>query len=343
MVLQVRFGNLRRSSVALVLVWVVLLFLSTLWLLWSRQRVPPAGTQAVLKDFTSARETALNERLVELFLSVGSPGHCTVLLGLDEEPRCPQWSRLRLWFDSKPRSGFRYLEPSDPIVKETVRLLRASGTAPLLDPQNVIGGNAQTSIGLLHLIAMQWMLESGCQTMAVFEDDISLDLLPYWEEPLASLTSQLALSERLALQLDTRLVALTDKLGRHTELKLELLPRNCTHRHWISYEQHKTLGTGAYILTSSGARRILQRLGDGNQLDPERLKKHLGNIDNSSIFHPADLVSLWPPYVMTWDPSTYLPWTYNEMECRDRVLHASAIVTATANLQRAAACAFLRG
>ncbi|KAK4532577.1 hypothetical protein CCYA_CCYA12G3434 [Cyanidiococcus yangmingshanensis] len=331
-----------RTKVSLAIIWVTLVALSV-WYCWRgcwRQDGPPHGTAPHLVSPTGKQAVLPTAQLVQYYLSLGSPGHCTAIVGLDEEPRCPQWTRLLFWFGTEARWRVRYFSPpaARPLVASR-RSERTATSAPLQE-ETPVAEPSRAVVAPLHLAAMKWMLQSGCRSMAVFEDDTSLDLLPYWEEPLTSLASQLRRDRHLALQLDTRLKAFTEKLGRYTDLKLESLTLNCTHRHWISCGQQETLGTGAYLLTSHGASRILQRFGDDPPIHSESFAVLLNESDSGGVFRQSDLVSLWPPYLMAWNPSTALPWKAGETDHFDRVQRASSIVAATANLQRAAACAF---
>lgn len=278
---------------------------------------------------------------VRRLLSVGTPGHCTAIIGLNKEPRYPGLARVVQWFGKQPAWHVRYLRGMTADTLRTLGLARHSNLLFFSNPDHIAGVNNVAAASVSHLLCLQWMLRSGCSSIAVFEDDTSLDLLPFWDKPVAELAKKLYPPDRVALQLELKLDAFHLQSGGSGNLKLEELPLNCTERYWIRHRDLITWGAGAYLMSRAGAEKLLHKFGDGDRIDVSLVMSKSSAPDAHMLFSHDDTMFLWPPYAMEWSSSSSVAWSSGEQNWHKNVHHASALVAMSVNIRRAAACALL--
>jgi hypothetical protein len=318
--------------------WILLLLLAGLFgVVWFLTHLEPGAT---LKRPTEWPPQGTARDQVRRLLSIGTPGHCTAIIGLNKEPRYPGLARVVQWFGKQPAWRVRYLRGMTADTLRTLGLARRSNLVFFSNPDHIAGVNNVAAASVSHLMALQWMLRTGCSSIAVFEDDTSLDLLPFWDKPVAELAKGLRPPDRVALQLELKLDAFHLQNGGSGDLKLEQLPLNCTDRYWIQHRDLITWGAGAYLMSRAGARRLLQKFGDGDRIDVSMVMSKSSAPDAHMLFSHDDTMFLWPPYAMEWSSSSSVAWTSGEQNWHKNVHHASALVAISVNIRQAAACSF---
>eukprot|EP00166_Cyanidium_caldarium_P003764 ctg_366.g221 len=278
-------------------------------------------------------------------LSVGAPGHCTAIVSVQEQPRYHGLRRVLEWFGNDPEYRVRRVPGATVHALRQLAVSAAASTDAMgySDPASARHMHPVAAASVSHLMALQWMVREGCESVAVFEDDTSLDLLPYWERSLAELARSLRPPHRLALQLELKLDAFFLQNGQSGDMHLEELPLNCSTRYWMPHRHRITWGAGAYLMSRTGAEQALQAYGDGHRIDISRVVAFYEAPDAGMLFHPGDTYVLWPPYAMEWTSSSSVAWSSGDQNWHKNVHHASAVAAVAANVRRAAACALQQG
>jgi hypothetical protein len=287
----------------------------------------------------SSGDTARKQ--VARLLSIGTPGHCTAIIGLNSKPRYPGLAKVVEWFGAGQKWKVRYVRGLTADSLRTLGFARRSNLLYFSNPDHVTSVSNVAAASVSHLLALQWMVRSGCTSIAVFEDDTSLDLLPFWNKPLAALAKDLRAPDRLVLQLELKLDAFHLQNGASGDLRLEELPLNCTDRYWIRHRDLITWGAGAYLMSRAGAEGLLRKFGDGDRIDVSKVMTMSSAPDAHLLFSRDTTMFLWPPYAMEWSSSSSVAWSSGEQNWHKNVHHASALVAMAVNVRQASACAFL--
>ncbi|KAK4535731.1 hypothetical protein CDCA_CDCA06G1756 [Cyanidium caldarium] len=279
-------------------------------------------------------------------LSIGTRGHCTVVLGLDERVRDPALARVLQWFAGERRlwhlRGVTRADVQKAAAETFLRNTTTITSSPrergfvFSHPVPTTKIDAPVACSVSHLLALNWLLRHGCKTALVLEDDASLEALPLWDAPVAQVIREACTPAKPLLQMEVKLVSLL-KGGYSGVMRLEDLTVNCSRRHLLQHRRHITYGTAAYGISAAGMRRVLQRFSlrpDSELIDATKVVQSGGHADVHVILNEQTTRVLWPAYFFEYgDAKSYITG-----ERKKEYYMLSANKAIEANLERAALC-----
>ena len=303
----------------------------------ARERIAPGGWLTGTDLVEQVRDA----------LSIGTRGHCTVVLGLDERVRDPALARVLQWFAGEHRLWhLRGVTRADVRKAAAETRLRNATTIATTSSQErgyvfsrpvpTAKIDAPVACSVSHLLALHWLLRHGCETALVLEDDASLEALPLWDAPVAQVIREACTPAKPLLQMEVKLVSLL-KGGYSGVMRLEDLPVNCSRRHLLRHRRHVTYGTAAYGISAAGMRRVLRRFRlrpDSELIDVTKVVQSGGHADVHVILNEQTTRVLWPAYFFEHgDAKSYITG-----ERKKEYYMLSANKAIEANLERTALC-----